>query len=188
MSRRLGQAADLWHGVPPFRAHLAAFLVVGLVGLSCGAPATCQEIRFSPQARRDFVKLDEEGPSAWVPPCAFDPALEVTSVFVDMLPSARPQPRMNFVVTRSGEPAFTFSQTTAEAPFTQIPQGTHRLRTQTGSTVAEGFAGPSGNGPDIAYVRWRVEPLTFEVLATVSPRQTEGDIVQLVRGLMEGGE
>ena len=92
---------------------------------------------------------------------------------------------MNFLVTRAQEPAFTFSQTTAEVPFTQIPQGTHRVRIQTGSAVAEGFAGPSGNGPDIAYLRWREEPFTFELSATLGARQTESDVVQLVRGLMD---
>lgn len=145
----------------------------------------CREVRFSAQAEQDFIELSGATPLQWAVPCAFDSALEITGVFVDMLPGAQPQPRMSFVVTRSGTPAFIFSQTTAEMPFSAIPQGTHRLRVQAGSILADGFAGPSGTGSDIAYLRWREEPFTFELSAELNARQTEGNIVSLARGLME---
>lgn len=168
------------------RSLLTMSLLAGIVGLSCGGPAVCREVRFSAQAEQDFIELSATMPSQWAPPCAFDSGLEITDVFVDMLPGVRPQTRMTFVVTRSGSTAFTFSQTTAEVPFSAIPQGTHRLRVQSGSALAEGFAGPSGTGSNIAYLRWRDDPFTFELSAVLSTWQTENSIVRLVRGMMDG--
>jgi hypothetical protein len=167
------------------RSALTVFVLVGVVVVACGGSAVCRDLGFSATAQRDFAELSRTTPSHWTPPCAFDSALEITGVFVDMLPGAQAQPRMSFVVTRSGTPAFIFSQTTAEIPFSAIPQGTHRLRVQAGSILAEGFAGPSGTGSDTAYLRWRDESFTFELSAVLSAWQRESNIVSLARGLMK---
>ena len=167
------------------RAHLAALLFLGLAGLACGGPAVCSDVPFSAAAERDYAALRDTSAEPWVPPCAFQRDSSVARVFLDTVPGAEPHARMNFVVTRAGAPAFTLSETVAEVPFTQIPQGTHLVRIQTGSAIAEGFAGPSGNGPDIAYLRWRKDLFTFELSATLGARQTESAVLQLVRGLMD---
>ena len=102
-----------------------------------------------------------------------------------MLPADPPLPRINFIVERRGERAFILSQTRALLPFTQIPQGTHRLRVAAGDAVADGFAGPSGSGPEIAYLRWRTAGVTFELAADLHPWQTERDLQAVAAALME---
>jgi hypothetical protein len=131
-------------------------------------PAASTRLDFSPQR-----------------PCAFDVALSVTSVFVDTLPGSPPQPRINFVVTRGGEAAFVLSETRALVPFSAIPQGSRRIRVAAGRGVADGFAGPSGSGTDIAYLRWRLDDVTYELDATLRSWLTEADVRALAAGLME---
>jgi len=117
-------------------------------------------------------------------PCAFDVALSVSSVFVDMLPGSPPQPRINFVVTRDSEGAFVLSQTRAPALFSAIPQGSRRIRVNAGRGVADGFIGPSGSGVEIAYLRWRLDDVTYELDATLRSWLTEEDVRAIAAALM----
>jgi hypothetical protein len=88
------------------------------------------------------------------------------------------------MVTRDRQRAFLFSQTTARLPFTQIPQGTHRLSVLGAGIVADGFAGPAGTGDEIAYLRWRRDDVTFELSATLRPWLTEQDIRRLAETMI----
>ena len=118
-------------------------------------------------------------------PWACDSRLLVTAVFEDAIPEQGALlPRVNFVVGRSGERAFIFSQTRALLPFSQIPQSTHRLRASAAGVSADGFAGPAGTGEDIAYLRWRSGGVTFELSATLRPWLSESDVRTLAEGLM----
>lgn len=123
-------------------------------------------------------------------PCAARAGYRVQRVALDQLPGG--SPRLHFSVEWRGDPAFLFSQTRALVPFSQIPQGTHRLRVTSGGITADGFAGPSGSGGDIAYLRWRAGEVTSELSATLHTWLTEGDIKELAAGLIAadaaGGE
>jgi hypothetical protein len=106
-------------------------------------------------------------------------------VLVNIVPAGDPQPRLSFVAQRRGERAFTFSITAADLPFTAIPQGTHRLRTTAAGVVASGFAGPSGGGDQIAYLRWQLLGLTYELDATLAPWLSEVDLTAISLALIE---
>jgi len=163
-------------------------ILVGLVVFvsSCsGGPARCSAIRFAEAADADLhesaATLDFEP----LPPCAFRSGFEVVRVFVAMLPGSQSQPRISFIVSRNGERAFILSETRAEVPFTAIPQSTHRLTTSVSGVTASGFAGPAGTGEDIAYLRWRVGGVTYELSATLRPGFTEHDVQKLAGALIE---
>ena len=47
-----------------------------------------------------------------------------------------------------------------------------------------GFAGPSGSGPDLAYLRWRLGGVTFELAATLSHWLTEPDVQAIAEALI----
>ncbi|MYD65702.1 MAG: hypothetical protein F4X26_06970 [Chloroflexi bacterium] len=118
-------------------------------------------------------------------PCAYEPELEVGNVFADALPEeGRQHPRVNFSVHREGEHGFLLSQTEATVPFLAIPLGSHRLQVEVDGRHAEGFAGPSGAGVDIAYLRWRRDGVTFELAATLRPWLTERDVQEIAAGMM----
>lgn len=102
-----------------------------------------------------------------------------------MLPGSEPQPRIGFIVSRSGERTFILSETRAELPFTAIPQSTHRLNTTVSGVTASGFAGAAGTGEDIAYLRWRVGGVTYELSATLRPWLSERDVQTLAGALIE---
>ena len=87
-------------------------------------------------------------------------------MFESVVPSGAPQPRVSFVAERRGERGFILSATPAEVPFSAIPQGTHRLVAGADAVTAAGFAGPSGSGEEIAYLRWRIDGISYELAAT----------------------
>lgn len=136
-------------------------------GVAAALPSGAAQLDFVPQ-----------------PPCTFDRAFIVTSVFTDVIPGSPPQPRINFVVSRQGQEAFVLSETPASVPFSAIPISTHRVRVTVENVVADGFAGPSGTGVDTAYLRWRTHDVTFELAATLRPWLTEGDVRSLAAGLI----
>lgn len=76
------------------------------------------------------------------------------------------------------------SQTRALVPYTAIPRSTHRLQSSADGVTAAGFAGPSGSGTDIAYLRWRADGVTFELAATLGPWLTERDVVAIAEALI----
>jgi len=119
-----------------------------------------------------------------IPPCRFRDGITVRRVFVDRLPGDPPIPRINFSVARGDERVLTLSETRAPLPFRAIPQGTHALRVPTDGLVASGFAGPSGNGDELAYLRWRSGGITYELAGTLGVWLTESDMRALAQALM----
>jgi hypothetical protein len=106
-------------------------------------------------------------------------------VLIDTLPGSPPQQRLNFVVKHGGREAFVLSQTRAAIPFSAIPQGSRRIRVTAGRGVADGFAGPSGSGADILYLRWRLDGVTHELAATLASWLTESEVRAIAAALME---
>ncbi|MCC6238096.1 MAG: hypothetical protein IT299_11065 [Dehalococcoidia bacterium] len=149
-----------------------------------GASATCSPVPLAADAERELPSVAEEVDFDLLPPCAFRSGFTVRRVFTDTLPGEPSWPRANFVVTRSGNEAFILSETRALQPFSAIPQSTHRLEAKADGVLAAGFAGPSGSGSDLAYLRWRVEGLTFELAGTLSPSLTERDIQAIGEALI----
>jgi hypothetical protein len=99
----------------------------------------------------------------------------------------RPQRRISFIVERSGERAYVLSETRVLVASTQIPQSTHRLRVTAGEVIAEGFAGPSGSGGEMAYLRWRIDDVTYELDATLGRALDEADVRRIAIALMLRG-
>lgn len=166
-------------------AVLAAY-VLAAAALGCGARGPCEDIALSPEAARSLAELEAASAFPIARPCSYEAEFEVGRVFADALPEAgRQHPRVNFSVHREGEHAFVLSQTEATVPFLAIPLGSHRLQVEVDGRHAEGFAGPSGAGVDIAYLRWRRDGVTFELAATLHPWLTERDVQDLAAGMME---
>ena len=117
-------------------------------------------------------------------PCGDGRGFVVTSVIGGTLPGTPPQRRVSFIAERSGERAYVLSETRAPVTFTQIPQSTHRLRVAAGEVVAEGFAGPSGSGGETAYLRWRIDGVTYELDATLGRALKETDVRQIAMAFM----
>ena len=164
-------------------AAVAAILVVAAA--ACGPHPACEGIALSPEAAAQLDAVEAASTFAIARPCAFGSEFEVGRVFADVLPEAGERhPRVNFSVHRAGEHAFVLSQTEARVPFLAIPQGSARLRAESSGRLAEGFAGPSGAGIDIAYLRWRRAGVTFELAATLRPWLTERDVRDLASGMM----
>lgn len=168
------------------RAAIVAATTSFVLALSAcgGGPRTCSPVALEREAEvvlaEEAAELDFEPR----PPCVFRSRFLVQRVFLDVLPGDPPHPRVNFVVTHEGTDAFILSQTRAPQPFSAIPQGTHRLRVEAGEVVAAGFAGPSGGGSDLAYLRWRVSDVTFELAATLGPALTERDVQAIARAMI----
>ena len=163
-----------------------AACVLAAAAVGCGASAPCEDIELSREAALSLAELEAASAFAIARPCAYEPSLEVGAVFEDALPEGGVQyPRVNFSVHREGEHAFLLSQTEATVPFLAIPLGSHRLTVRAGGLAAEGFAGPSGAGVDIAYLRWRRGGVTFELAATLRPWLTERDVEDIAAGMME---
>lgn len=120
-------------------------------------------------------------------PCGDGRGFVVTSVVGGTLPGTPPQRRVSFIAERSGERAYVLSETRAPVTFTQIPQSTHRLRVAAGEVVAEGFAGPSGSGGETAYLRWRIDGVTYELDATLGRALNEAEVQQIAIALMLRG-
>ncbi len=164
-----------WNTVLPLLA------LIALAG--CEAPAgACVPVPFSVLAANKLAVLAPSVDFGLEPPCVSRSGFEVTDVLEDELPGA--QRRVHFVVQWQGQPAFTLSQTRALMLFSQIPQGTHRLRVDGERATAAGFAGPSGSGSEIAYLRWRTAEVTFELSATLHPWLAERDLVAVTKDLL----
>ena len=163
-----------------------AACVLAAAALGCGSPGPCEDIALSPDAASALAELEHDSAFAIARPCAYEPEFEVGSVFADALPEGgRQHPRVNFSVHRDGEHGFLLSQTEATVPFLAIPLGSHRLQVEVDGRYAEGFAGPSGAGVDIAYLRWRRDGVTFELAVTLRPWLTERDVQEIAAGMME---
>lgn len=163
-------------------------IVVGTIAFACGRqPSTCEPLTFSPLATAQYAEIRTTLEFAPTLPCSFRSDIEVVRVFDSVVPSGSPQQRLSFVAERRGTRGFVLSATPAEVPFTAIPQGTHRLRTVRADVTAAGFAGPSGGGEEIAYLRWRIEGVTYELAATLQPWLTEDD-VQAIAGALIGAQ
>ena len=167
------------------RLALAAACLLAAAAVGCGPRAACEDIALSPEASAQLDAIEAASTFAIARPCAYDAELEVGRVFADVLPEAgEPHPRVNFSVHRAGEHAFVLSQTEARVPFRDIPLGSSRLRAESDGRFAEGFAGPSGAGPDIAYLRWRRSGTTFELAATLRPWLTAADVRDIAAAMM----
>ncbi len=164
---------------------LAACALVALAG-ACASEKTCSEAPLSPGAAEALDAIEGRIDFALVRPCAFESGLEVTGVSEDSIPEQGVRhPRVSFVVGRDGSHAFTLSQTRAVVAFRAIPTGSHWLRVSAGGLPAEGFAGPTGAGVDLAYLRWRRDGVTFELQATLGRRLTEQGVQEIAAALME---
>lgn len=160
-------------------------LVLALVTAGCsGTPATCSAIPLAADAERELANVAADLDFEPLPPCAFRSSFTVRRVFVDTLPGDPPEVRVSFVVTRAGDDVFILSETRAAQPFSAIPQGTHRVRAMALGVGATGFAGPSGSGAEIVYLRWRVAGVTFELAGTLSPWLTERDVQAIAEALI----
>lgn len=185
--RRCGDAMRPRSRRAPGAALAAGMLAITLAAAlaACGAREPCAGIALSPEAARQLRAIERDSAFAVVRPCAYGRDLQVSRVFVDVLPEdGRRYPRVHFAVRREGARAFVLSQTEARVPFLAIPLGSHRLRAEADGLVAEGFAGPAGTGDDIAYLRWRRGGVTFELAAPLGPWLTERDARDLARGMM----
>ena len=166
---------------------LAACVLPALLA-ACASERTCSEVSLSPEAERALGELEGGIDFALTRPCAFESGLEVTGVSEDSIPEQGVRhPRVSFVVGRDGRHAFTLSQTRAVVAFRAIPTGSHWLRVAAGGVTAEGFAGPTGAGVDLAYLRWRRDGVTFELQATLGSRLAEEDVQEIVAALLESG-
>jgi hypothetical protein len=162
----------------------AVAALIAAIACTGGSPSVCRLIDLSAKAAAAMPGASARLDFPPLRPCAFDVALSASSVFIDMLPGSPPQPRINFVVTRDAETAFVLSQTRALVPFSAVPQGSRRIRVNAGRGVAEGFAGPSGSGVEIAYLRWRLDGVTYELDATLRSWLTEEDVRAIAGALM----
>lgn len=105
--------------------------------------------------------------------------------FVDVLPEGGARwPRLHYEVSRDGETAYVLTLTEAIVPYRAIPLGSRRLRVDAGGIVAEGFAGPSGAGGEVAYLRWRAGGVTHELFASLRPWFAERDVRAVAAALM----
>lgn len=172
----------------PSKLALAIVTTCALVALAaaCASEKTCSEVPLSPDAAETLDAIEDRIDFAVARPCAFESGLEVTGVSEDSLPEQGVRhPRVNFVAGRDGRHAFTLSQTRAVVAFRAIPTGSHWLRVSAGGLSAEGFAGPTGAGVDLAYLRWRRDGVTFELQATLGRQLTEEGVQEIAAALME---
>ena len=165
---------------------IAATCALAALLAACTSERRCSEAPLSPRAAEALAAIEGGVDFALTRPCAFESGLEVTGVSEDSLPEEGVRhPRVSFVVGRDGRHAFTLSQTRAVVAFRAIPTGSHWLRVSAGGLSAEGFAGPTGAGVDLAYLRWRKDGVTFELQATLGARLTEQGVQDIAAALME---
>lgn len=177
----------LLHGAPLATVASMTLLLVSV--LACGvAPRVCSDITLSSAAEQELAQARARLSFEPVRPCARAGVFTVSSVYVDVIPRDAREPRISFVVASRGQEAFVWSQTRDMVPFTAIPAGTHHLTLNVDEIVARGFAGPSGDGTDTAYIRWRSGAgVTYELAATLRPWLTESAVLDLAEGLMKRG-
>lgn len=163
---------------------LAACVLAALLA-ACGTNDTCAEVPLSAEAATALAELERGTDFPLARPCSFESGLEVASVSEDAIPEQGVRyPRVNFLVRRGGDHAFTLSQTRAGVPFRAIPIGSRWLRASANGLTAEGFSGPTGAGVDLAYLRWRRDGVTFELLATLGSKLNERDVQDIAEALM----
>lgn len=168
--------------------HVAVRVLLGLGALAligCGtSTAVCASIPFASAAAEDYAA--ETASLAFEPPvpCAYRSDLKVARVLGGVAAAIPPEPRISFVVERRTERAFVLSATRAELPFRAIPRNAEHLRAGAGPVTAAGFAGPSGGGDDIAYLRWRTEGVTYELAATLHPWLTRADVQAITAAMI----
>jgi len=164
--------------------------VMALMGFACAsAPATCSDVRLTPEAERGLEAAAAQVDFGPALPCAFGEGFMVTSVIVDRLPGVQPRARISFIVDfTAGGRAYVLSQTRVAVTSAQIAQSTHRVRvTSEAGVVAEGFSGPTGSGGDATYLRWRSDDITYELDATLGRRLTDADVQRIAAALMLRG-
>lgn len=166
------------------RAMIATAVAVAAMACAGGA-ATCVEATLSRQATAALAVIAADLDFTPLLPCGYGPGFVVESVIVDTLPGAPPQRRVSFIVERSGRRSYVLSQTRVPVTSTQIPQGTHRLRVAAGDVIAQGFAGPTGSGGEMAYLRWRIDGITYELDATLGGALDEAEALRIVRAVMQ---
>ena len=172
---------------PPGLAAVLACAACALAAAlaSCGGGGACAEAPPTAEAAASLAAIEREAPFAPTRPCAFGPRFEVTRAFADALPEGGARwPRVHYELSRDGETVYVLTQTEAIAPFRAIPLGSSRLRVDAGGLVAEGFAGPSGAGGEVAYLRWRAGGVTHELFATLRPWFAVGDARAVAAALM----
>ncbi len=171
--------------LPKIACAALATCALAALAAACASEKTCSEVPLSPRAAEALDAIEQRVDFALTRPCAFESGLEVTGVSEDSLPDQGVRhPRVSFVVGRDGRHAFTLSQTRAVVSFRAIPTGSHWLRVSAAGVTAEGFAGPTGAGVDLAYLRWRRDGVTFELQATLGRRLTERDVHDIAAELM----
>ena len=166
----------------PRAAVIAAFAAVVVLLFSCGDNVAPMPISMSPEAERAWEEARHRVDFLASPPCSSYSGLQVTQVSVGM----SREPRIHFVVERRGERLLILSETRALMPFTAIPMSTHWIVVRSGGSEAAGFAGPSGSGSDIAYLRWRKDDITFELSGSLGAWLTETRFKSLAAASMAG--
>lgn len=166
---------------------LAAAIALAFVAATCASPPVCRDVPLTPEANAQLAAAAGRVDFPLQPPCAFRSRLRVERVLVDVLPGDPPPPRVTFVVERSGRRAFLLSQTRALLPFSAIPQGSRRIGFDRAGVTAAGFAGPSGSGQEISYLRWRTDGVTFELSADLGRGQTVTEVERIAGVLMGRG-
>ena len=160
--------------------------VAAVLAIACAERAAPGPVPFTAAAERGWAEANGRLDFRAVRPCSESDELRVSAVFVEDFPGSRPAPRVHVVVQRRGERLFILSETRALVPFTAIPQSTRRLEVRAGGAEAAGFVGPSGSGPETAYLRWRKDEVTYELNATLGGWFTLRRFERLAAATMEG--
>lgn len=156
-----------------------------LLAACSGSPATCSPIPLAVEAEEQQAAARAALTFEPVPPCSVRSDLEVVRVLEGSVPAQPPEPRISYIVDRRGERAFTLSETRAELPFRAIPPNTEHLRAGAGEVTAAGFAGTASGGDEIAYLRWRIDGVTYELAATLYPWLTPSDVQTIAAALID---
>ena len=161
---------------------------LAVVAMACSSSAaTCADAALTGEARATLEVESGQVDFAPVLPCGVGRGFVVRSVVGDALSGTPPGHRISFIVERNGERSYVLSETRAAVTSSQIPQGTRRISMPAGSVVAEGFAGPSGSGGEMVYLRWRTGGVTYELDATLGRALDEADVRQIAMALMLRG-
>jgi hypothetical protein len=165
-------------------------LLVATLMIACNTQsATCDELPLTPDTTEQLDTASTAVGFSPQLPCAYRNDLEVTRIFDDSIGST---PRINSQIERRDERIFIFSQTRGEVPFHSIPRSTHNIAvaatTAAGDSVtASGFAGPPaavGGGAGGAYLRWRINGITYELAAILTLWFDESDVLQTAAALI----
>ena len=174
--------------MPRIRSRTIIAVLIVVAGMACSTgTATCVDATLTREAQAALDVVAAQIDFTPVLPCGYGPGFVVRAVIGDSLPGTPPQRRVSFIVERSGERLYVLSETRAPIGSSQIPQSTHRLRVSAATIVAEGFAGPSGSGGEMAYLRWRTEGVTYELDATLGRALDEAEVKRIASALMLRG-